>query len=423
MLYSDSNNRTMTSLLPVALHPRAAQLCIKHGKHLVTASYISPSMRALHDPAVRAGVVLLNEIGLDPGIDHCSTHALLAQLRRDGKRVLSFSSFCGGFPAPENARGVPLGYKFSWTPRGVLGAALNGARFKLAGKMKEVEAHMLLREGLFPNVPVLSEQGIRLEGLPNRDSMPYVDKYGLGRLEVLRTVLRGTLRYPGFSNLMWGFRELGLLEAEKKVRVRDWAELVPAALASKVGDEAVLRMGAAGAVRKALGEEELITSVLQAGQWLGIVGGGGGEGPKRPMPRVPRGELAPIDLFAALLGDRLRYEPRERDMVVLSHEFVVTKENQPAEEEVYKSSLIAYGDPKEGGYTAMARTVGIPVAIAAMRVLDGKVGPAQGIVGVVGPSEPSVYEAVLDGLEKVGLGMIERRVRGIKTVEQTLAGY
>ena len=379
-------------------------------------------MRALHEQAVRAGVVLLNEIGLDPGIDHCSTHALLAQFRRDGKRVLSFSSFCGGFPAPEDARGVPLGYKFSWTPRGVLGAALNEARFKLAGEMREVEGRVLLREGLFPDVPVLREEGIRLEGLPNRDSVPYVDTYGLGRLEELRTVLRGTLRYPGFSRLMWGFRELGLLEAERKVKVRDWEELVPAALASKVGDGGVLRVRAAEAVRKALGEEELVTSVLQAGQWLGIIGGGEG-GPKRPMPRVPRGELAPIDLFAALLGDRLRYEPHERDMVVLSHEFVVTKEHQPAEEEVYKSSLIAYGDPKEGGYTAMAQTVGIPVAIAAMRVLDGKVGPAQGVVGVVGPSEPSVYEAVLDGLEKVGLGMIERRVTGIKTVEQTLAGY
>ena len=376
-------------------------------------------MRALHDQAARAGVVLLNEIGLDPGIDHCSTHALLAQFKRDGKRVLSFSSFCGGFPAPESARGVPLGYKFSWTPRGVLGAALNGARFKLGGKVKEVEGSVLLRKG-FPDVPVLIEEGISLEGLPNRDSMPYVDTYGLGKPEALRTVLRGTLRYPGFSKLMWGFRQLGLLEAERKVKVQNWEDLVSAALASKVGDDGVLRIGAAEAVKKALGEEELMRSVLQAGKWLGIVGGGD-VGPKRPMPRVPRGELAPIDLFAALLGDRLRYEPGERDMVVLSHEFVVTKEHQPAVEEVYKSSLIAYGDPKEGGYTAMARTVGIPVAIAAMRMLDGKVGPAQGVVGVVGPSEPSVYEAVLDGLEKVGLGMIERRVTGIKTVEQTLA--
>jgi len=376
-------------------------------------------MRALHEQAVRSDVVLLNEIGLDPGIDHCSTHALLAQFRREGKRVLSFSSFCGGFPAPESVHEVPLGYKFSWTPRGVLGAALNGARFKLGGQVKEVEGSMLLSSG-FLDVPVLSEEGIKLEGLPNRDSIPYVDTYGLGKLEELRTVLRGTLKYPGFSKLMWGFRELGLLETEKKVNVQRWDELVSAALARKVGDDGVLRLETAEAVKQALGEEGLIGSVLEAGKWLGIVKGGD-KGPKRPMPKVPKGELAPIDLFAVLLGDRLRYEPGERDMVVLSHEFVVAREHQPAEEEVYKSSLVTYGNPKEGGYTAMARTVGIPVAIAALRVLDGKVGPAHGVVGVVGPSEPSVYEAVLEGLEKVGLGMVERRVVGIKTVEQTVA--
>ncbi|KAF8634324.1 hypothetical protein AX15_000984 [Amanita polypyramis BW_CC] len=412
------------SLLPATLHPRAAELCIKHRKHLITASYISPAMRDLHDRAIQSGVVLLNEIGLDPGIDHCSTHALLAQFNKDKKRVVSFTSFCGGFPAPESVAGIPLGYKFSWTPRGVLGAALNGARFKLGGKMRKVEASQLLRRG-FPDVPVLREQGIQLEGLPNRDSIPYVDTYGLGKLEEMRTLLRGTLRYPGFSRLMWGFKELGLLETEEKIKVDKWEDLVLAAVACKVEDKGVMKMNVDEAVRKVLaGEDELVENILEAGRWLGIVQGRG-MGPNRPMAKVPSGDLAPIDLFAALLGDRLRYEPGERDMVVLSHEFVVVKEggqSRPAEEEVYKSSLVVYGDAKEGGYTAMAQTVGIPVAIAALRVLDGKVGPAQGVVGVVGPSEPSVYEAVLEGLEKVGLGMTERRVTGpIETVEQTVA--
>jgi len=243
-------------------------------------------MRALHEQAVRSEVVLLNEIGLDPGIDHCSTHALLAQFRRDGKRVLSFSSFCGGFPAPESVHEVPLGYKFSWTPRGVLGAALNGARFKLGGQVKEVEGNKLLNSG-FLDVPVLSEEGIKLEGLPNRDSIPYVDTYELGKLEELRTVLRGTLRYPGFSKLMWGFRELGLLETEKKVNVQHWEELVSAALASKVGDDRVSRLETAEAAKQALGEDELTRSVLEAGKWLGIVKGGD-KGPKRQCPKFPR---------------------------------------------------------------------------------------------------------------------------------------
>jgi alpha-aminoadipic semialdehyde synthase len=147
------DDRMQYSLLPVPYHPSIAELCIQHGKHMVTASYISPAMRALNDRyvhictassaltlgvlltrAASADVLLLNEIGLDPGIDHCSALSLLKQLRKDSKRVVSFTSFCGGLPAPE-ASDVPLGYKFSWSPRGVLNAALNGARFKLDGEV------------------------------------------------------------------------------------------------------------------------------------------------------------------------------------------------------------------------------------------------------------------------------------------------
>ena len=139
------------SLLPVSFHPTVAELCLQHKKHLVTASYISPAMRDLHERyafctistahnltchrAVAADVLFLNEIGLDPGIEHCSAISLLSKLQAENKRVTSFTSFCGGLPAPEHAEGVPLKYKFSWSPRGVLGAALNGARFKLWGEV------------------------------------------------------------------------------------------------------------------------------------------------------------------------------------------------------------------------------------------------------------------------------------------------
>lgn len=143
------------SLLPVPFHSSVAELCVKHKKHLVTASYISPAMKALHDRYVKgriisgidlsndrdthsaqaADVLLLNEIGLDPGIDHCSAISLLSQLAAENKRVVSFTSFCGGLPAPEHSD-VPLKYKFSWSPRGVLSAALNGARFKLGGQVR-----------------------------------------------------------------------------------------------------------------------------------------------------------------------------------------------------------------------------------------------------------------------------------------------
>jgi alpha-aminoadipic semialdehyde synthase len=179
------------SLLPVPFHCAVAEFCIKHRKHLVTASYISPAMKALHDQAVAADIILLNEIGLDPGIDHCSAIALLADLRAQNKRIVSFTSFCGGLPAPECAD-VPLGYKFSWSPRGVLNAALNGARFRLNGSDWEIPGEQILSSH-FPEVPISNV--LNLEGIANRDSIPYADTYELGPAQGLRTLLRGTLRY------------------------------------------------------------------------------------------------------------------------------------------------------------------------------------------------------------------------------------
>lgn len=127
----------MHSLLPVPFHPQVAKLCVKHRKHMITASYTSPAMRELDSSARNAGVLLLNEIGLDPGLDHCSATSLLEQLKQDGKKVKSFTSFCGGLPAPDalEGDGSGLGYKFSWSPFGVLSATLNEARFKLMGQV------------------------------------------------------------------------------------------------------------------------------------------------------------------------------------------------------------------------------------------------------------------------------------------------
>ena len=159
----------------------------------MTASYISPAMHALHDRAAGADVLLLNEIGLDPGIDHCSAHAMLERIRGSGGSVRSFVSFCGGLPAPEAAEGVPLGYKFSWSPRGVLRAANEGAHFLLNGKEISIPGEKILAHR-FTDVPV--SDVLRFEGLANRDSMPYLKTYQLpGPQDGLHTMLRGTLRY------------------------------------------------------------------------------------------------------------------------------------------------------------------------------------------------------------------------------------
>jgi alpha-aminoadipic semialdehyde synthase len=166
-----------------------------------------PQAKVHTHSAQSAGIILLNEIGLDPGIDHCSAHSLLSRLRAENKQIIGFTSFCGGLPAPEAAEGIPLGYKFSWSPRGVLRAAREGAKFLLAGQVRpspllpslpvvnhhqnwEIPGESLLLQH-FPDVPISNV--LRLEGLANRNSMDYLETYSLKHDE-LRTMLRGTLR-------------------------------------------------------------------------------------------------------------------------------------------------------------------------------------------------------------------------------------
>ncbi|KAF7986808.1 hypothetical protein HWV62_20442 [Athelia sp. TMB] len=354
--------------------------------------------------AESAGVLLLNEIGLDPGIDHCSAISLLAEIRAQNKRVVSFTSFCGGLPAPESAD-VPLGYKFSWSPRGVLGAALNGARFKLGGKDWDIPGKDILSSH-FPNVPISNI--LKMEGIANRDSLPYADSYDLGPLSELRTVLRGTLRYPGFCDLMHCFKLMGLLETNSTILLDDWTSFIRLSLQSRYGitipNDPASTLSAIASVIPAAHVDQLAGAM----SWLSLVHA------DSSMPTLPKKPTAPIDIFTRLLAHKLRYEPHERDMVVLSHEIVAQSIDAPGVEEIYTSSLITYGTAKA---SAMARTVGLPVAFAAMEVLDGKVL----LRGVQGPTDKSVFSPVLRGLEEVGLGMREGVVVG-QGMEDVLAG-
>ncbi|THH02997.1 hypothetical protein EW145_g6616 [Phellinidium pouzarii] len=372
------------SLLPATFHPIVAELCIKHNRHLITASYISSAMRALHERAVNANVLLLNEIGLDPGIDHCSAIALLSSLRRSGEKILSFTSFCGGLPAPECAD-VPLKYKFSWSPRGALSAALNSARFLVDGKVLTVSEERLLGSNI-SNLPV--SDVLRFEGLPNRDSLTYSSTYNLQELNGLKTLFRGTLRYPGFSRLLSSFRQIGLLDIHRTLQISSYSDLVRASiedLTKSAITQPSSMLSALADLVPGYDTEELYNSL----SWIS-------EPDDNHTPSPPRKHTPVIDLFATLLSHKLSYKSQERDLVVLHHEAITSLGD--SRNQVHHAVLEVYGTPK---YSAMALCVGLPVATAALRVLDGGFKA----VGVHSPDDPAMYEFVLQGMQERGLNM------------------
>ncbi|KAL5501124.1 hypothetical protein ACEPAH_9511 [Sanghuangporus vaninii] len=405
------------SLLPVPFHPAVAELCIKHQRHLVTASYISPAMRALHERAANSNVLLLNEIGLDPGIDHCSALSLLASLKREGKKVVSFSSFCGGLPAPE-CSDVPLKYKFSWSPRGVLSAALNGAQFLVGGKTYTVPSENLLRSNV-SRLPV--SEVLQLEGLPNRDSLSYSTTYDLHAADGLQTLFRGTIRYPGFCELLLGFKQLGLLDTDRLLRITSYSDLIRASVEDLTGSRVDSLVGLQSALRDLTSTSD-ISNLFDAVQWLSREA--------NDMPKPPTVATPVIDLFATLLAHKLAYKPGERDLVVLHHEFITSSPSANpsstmtasgphgdavSRDEVHTSALEVYGTP---AHSAMALCVGVPAALAALRVLDG--GYKQ--VGVRGPDHPDMYEFVLEGMQERGLRMKHRTSKFVegRSVESRL---
>jgi len=366
------------SLLPYIYHVQVAEECIRHRCHLVTTSYVKDEMRALDGRAREAGVILLNEIGLDPGIDHMSAMRIIHQIHDAGGRVVSFRSYCGGLPAPE-ANTNPFGYKFSWSPRGVVLAGRNDARYLEDGQVVEVP-----NRRLFATRHTLHVEGVGdLDAYPNRDSLPYIQIYGIPEA---RTMYRGTLRYPGWCETWQKFVELGLLDLTER---GDLAGLTFRRLMARL----IGRPGT-GDLRRDLAAHlgvEPDSDVIARFVWLGLLD-------DDPLP--PKRTL--LDILAARLWEKLQYEEGERDMIVLVHDFIAA---YPDRKEHIVSTLVDFGVP--GGDTSMARTVGLPAAIASRLILEGQIR----MRGVYIPVLPEIYDPVLDELAQLGIGMEERAER------------
>lgn len=369
------------SLLPAPQHPVVADLCIRHRKHMVTTSYLTPKMTALDGPARQAGVMVLNEIGLDPGIDHMSAMRVIHDVERRGGKVVSFKSYCGGLPAPD-ANDNPWGYKFSWSPRAVCTAGKSAARYRQDGKLVEVPG-----PELFANYHTVEVEGLgTMEAYPNRDSLGYVDVYGLQDAE---TMFRGTFRYQGWCQTLKKVVDLGLLDETPATYPEGttYAQFTAGFLTSKP----------TGDLRKDLAAHldlDESSPVLDRFEWLGLLD-------DDPIAITAK-ETTPLDVLAAQMAQKMPYAPGQRDMIVLCHYFMARFPAQP--DERITSTLIDYGQP--GGDSSMARTVSLPAAVAARRIVTGHVV----IPGVHIPVTPQIYNPILDELATMGIRCIEKTV-------------
>jgi saccharopine dehydrogenase-like NADP-dependent oxidoreductase len=364
------------SMLPYVYHPKVAALCVKHGKHMVTTSYVKDEMLALDGPAKEAGIIILNEIGVDPGIDHMSAMKVIHEVEGKGGKIASFMSWTGGLPAPE-ASDNPFGYKFAWSPRGVLLAGKNPAQFQRNGEIVEVPG-----EELFDNYwPVYIEGLGEFEGYPNRDSMPYADTYGIQPSDWM---FRGTLRNVGWCATVKKIADIGFFDdtpfAERPATFRELtARLLDVSPDTDFPQYLAEQWGMCD-------DSKPITDL----EWLGLFS-------DQPLPE---GENTCLDVLAAQMQAKLAYKPGERDLIVMQHEFVA---EYPDRKEAITATMIDYGIPN--GDTSMARTVGLPAAIAVRRILHGEF---PGLVGVQVPMIPEIYEPVLAELASLGIGLTEK---------------
>ncbi|KAL5480610.1 hypothetical protein ACEPAI_1881 [Sanghuangporus weigelae] len=370
------------SLIPYTHHAKVVKAAIKSKTHVVTTSYVSPAIRALDEEAKAAGIVVMNEIGLDPGIDHLYAVKTITEVHEKGGKVKEFHSYCGGLPAPASANN-PLGYKFSWSSRGVLLALLNSASYYSEGKRKDVPGSELMGEAK----PYYISPAYAFVAYPNRDSTPFREAYNIPEAE---TVVRGTLRYQGFPEFIAALVKLGWLDMDEKDWLNEslsWAEVTQKAIGANDSFEASLveRIEALCSFPSASERARIISGL----RWLGLLSS------EKVVPRA--GNL--LDTLCARLEKLMQYGPGERDFIMLQHKFVV--EWADGKQDTITSTLELYGEPTGSGYSAMARTVGVPCGIATQLVLDGVLRKT----GIQAPYTMDIINPIKKILESEGLAL------------------
>ena len=366
------------SMLPAGLHPILAADCLKLGVHFFTASYESEALRAMKQEIEAKGLLFLNECGLDPGIDHLSALKIIHEAQFRGEVIRSFKSYCGGLLAPESEDN-PWKYKFTWNPRNVVLAGQGTSKFLDHGEVKLVPYQQLFKRVETIHFPGLGD----FDGYPNRDSLNYQGIYGLEQVD---TLLRGTLRRAGFCKAWDVFVQLGMTDDTASVQL-------PPGSTYRQFLNTFLPWSDQLTVEEKLAEviPDLDFPTFEKLQWLGLF---------ESMP-LPITDGTPAQLLQAILEAHWSLQPADRDLIVMQHQVEIQTETGIKK---IISSLVDIG--QDAVHTAMAKTVGLPLAIAVDLFLKGEIS----LRGLQLPVVPELYLPILEALEKEGIRFEERVV-------------
>ena len=371
------NADIVVSMLPARFHHIVAEACVEHGINMVTASYVSPEVKALNEKAKAKGIIMLNEIGVDPGIDHMSAMQVIDRIKEQGGSILEFESNTGGLVAPKYDNN-PWNYKFTWNPRNVVLAGQGNSQFLHNGRYKYIPYNKLFERYERINILDLGE----FEAYPNRDSLSYRETYGL---EDVKTMFRGTIRRPGYSRAWNLFVQLGMTSDDYLFydsMNTTYRQFINSYLPYETGKPVEQKV----ADYLKVDEDSAMMYKLR---WLGIF----------DDKKIGLEKATPAQILQKLLVSKWSLDKDDIDMIVMQHQFVYKLNNQI--KKIY-SSMIVYGEDQV--HTAMSITVGIPVAIATKMILTGEIS---GLTGVHVPTIKEIYEPVMKELEDYKIKFIE----------------
>ena len=371
----------VVSMLPARFHIEVAKDCIKYGKNMVTASYISKEMQALNESVKNKGLIFMNEIGVDPGIDHMSAMQVIDRIRDKGGEILLFESFTGGLVAPESDNNL-WNYKFTWNPRNVVVAGQGGAaKFLQEGTYKYIPYHRLFRRTEFLEI----EGYGRFEGYANRDSLKYQKEY---RMENIKTLYRGTMRRVGFSRAWQMFVLLGMTDDSYTIDDSEnmsYRDFVNAFLPYSPTDSVELKFRH----QLKIDQDDIVWDKLEE---IDIFSS---------TKMVELKKATPAQILQKILMDSWTLKSNDKDMIVMYHK--IGYELNGKKEQI-DATMAVIGEDQT--YTAMSKTVGLPVAIATLDILNGKITTP----GVQIPISKEVYEPILDELKDFGIAFKEQKV-------------